>query len=155
VTGLAAILLAHHPVFHGPIGARSPQRVASLFNAIRSLCVPYSFGPGRTAGLPRLHGLESVLRSPITPIGRQSWAGAESGAIGTIPTAPASGVFPYQAGVGARPMALLNPLLGAQETGVAIDPVSFTPLYVQSALAAQVWPVQALLESLRRQYLGS
>jgi subtilisin family serine protease len=155
VTGLAAILLAHHPVFQGPLGGRSPQRVAALFNAIRSLCVPYSFGPGRTAGLPRLHGLESVLRLPISPTGRQSWAGVESGAMGTAPAPLAGGPFPHQAGFGLRSMASLNALLGAQEPGALVDPVSLTPLYVQSALAAQVWPVQALLESLRRQYLGS
>ena len=36
-----------------------------------------------------------------------------------------------------------------------IDPAYGTPLYVQTQLVAQAWPVQALLESLRRQYLGS
>ncbi len=35
-----------------------------------------------------------------------------------------------------------------------LDPVQVTPLYVQSPLMAQAWPVQALFESLRRQYLG-
>ena len=36
-----------------------------------------------------------------------------------------------------------------------IDPAQMAPVYVQPALVAQAWPVQALLESLRRQYLGN
>jgi hypothetical protein len=36
-----------------------------------------------------------------------------------------------------------------------VDAAHMTPLYVQPALVAQAWPVQALLESLRRQYLGN
>src|SRR5262249_7861626 len=43
VTGLAALLLAHHPVFLGPLRARSQARVAALFNMIRALSVPYAF----------------------------------------------------------------------------------------------------------------
>ena len=36
-----------------------------------------------------------------------------------------------------------------------VDAAHMPPLYVQPALVAQAWPVQALLESLRRQYLGN
>src|SRR5215212_350116 len=35
VTGLAALLLAHHPVFQGPLRQRNVQRVANLYNALR------------------------------------------------------------------------------------------------------------------------
>ena len=118
VTGLAALLLAHHPAFLGPLRARTQERVAALFNTIRSMCVPYPFGPGRTgAGLPRLHGLERVLQPG--PERREF--------------APAVSSVPLGAGIGST----------------MVD-----PLYVQTSLVGvgQAWPVQALLESLRRQY---
>ena len=122
VTGLAALLLAHHPAFLGPLRARTQHRVAALFNTIRSMCVPYGFGPGRAgAGLPRLHGLERVLQPG--PERRREFA--PSFAPSAVSSAP----------------------LGATIGGPMVD-----PLYVQASLVAQAWPVQALLESLRRQY---
>ena len=123
VTGLAALLLAHHPAFVGPLRARNSQRVAALFNTIRSMCVPYGFGPLRVgAGLPRLHGFERVLQPTPEP-GR--WA------------------------AGAYVAA------GAPLGGAPFAPPVVEPLYVQaSSLVAQAWPVQALLESLRRPYGG-
>jgi len=61
VTGLAALLLAHHPVFQGPLRQRNVQRVANLYKALRSMCVPLAFVPGRAgAGLPRLN--QTVLQ---------------------------------------------------------------------------------------------
>lgn len=122
VTGLAALLLAHHPVFQGPLRARSQLRVAALFNMIRRLCTPYGFGAPRAgAGLPRLHGLEHLLL-PTQPAGRER----------------ASGLFAPQDAGGVAGTSVLDP----------------TQAYVHAQLAAQAWPVQALLESLRRQYLG-
>jgi subtilisin len=62
VAGFAALLLAHHPVFRGPLRSRGPQRVAALFNLIKSACAPYPLGQGRTgAGVPRLDALAQVL----------------------------------------------------------------------------------------------
>jgi subtilisin family serine protease len=122
VTGLAALLLGHHPVFQGPLRARNQLRVATLFNMIRRLCTPYGFGAQRAgAGLPRLHGLEHVL----------------------LPTQQSNGQS-------IRPPQDIG---GAVGTGV-LDPAQMAPLYVQAQLAAQAWPAQALLESLRLQYLG-
>jgi subtilisin len=123
VTGLAALLLAHHPAFQGPLRPRNQQRVAALFNTIRSLCVPYGFGPLRAgAGLPRLHGLERVLQPSPEP----GWR--KTGALGSQPITPTS-------------------LFGAAVSGPMAD-----PLYVQASLVAQAWPVQALIETLRRPY---
>ena len=123
VTGLAALLLAHHPAFVGPLRARNSQRVAALFNTIRSMCVPYGFGPLRVgAGLPRLHGFERVLQPTPEP---SRW-----------------GAGPYVAA-------------GAALGGAPFAPAVVDPLYVQaSTLVAQAWPVQALMESLRRPYGG-
>lgn len=62
ITGLAALLLAHHPAFKGPLRARNAQRVLGLFNLIRSICTPLSFGADRSgAGLPRLEGIAQML----------------------------------------------------------------------------------------------
>ena len=59
ITGLAALLLAHHPLFKtGPQAVRGGQRISTLFNMIKSLCVPLSFPPERAgAGIPLLHHL--------------------------------------------------------------------------------------------------
>jgi subtilisin len=58
VTGLAALLCAHHPSFKqgGRFSVRNKQRVAELFKLIASSTIKYDFGPGRTGfGLPTLH----------------------------------------------------------------------------------------------------
>jgi subtilisin len=171
VTGLAALLLAHHPAFQGPLRARSPQRVAALFNMIRWTGAPYGFGLERTgAGLPRLHGLEQLLqpsphqRGRITaPTGNGQAGAAIAGAPSAVPGAsygqPVGGVMgPMTAAT--FPQVFTTPMFASPEAGAIIgggmvDPVNGAPLYVQTPLVAQPWPVQALLESLRRQYLGS
>ncbi|HEX2085323.1 MAG TPA: S8 family serine peptidase, partial [Solirubrobacteraceae bacterium] len=63
VTGLAALVLAHHPDFKGPGGGRNAQRVERLFELIKRSATPMLFGdPNRTgAGMPdapRALGLE-------------------------------------------------------------------------------------------------
>lgn len=54
VTGLAALVLAHHPDLCDGYGTRDARRVERLFQIIKSSCVPLDLGdPGRTgAGLP-------------------------------------------------------------------------------------------------------
>ncbi|HTR14484.1 MAG TPA: S8 family serine peptidase [Roseiarcus sp.] len=64
VTGMAALLLAHHPDFRGPYQARDARRVERLFELIKQSATPLSFGdPARTgAGLPNVFqalGLEA------------------------------------------------------------------------------------------------
>jgi len=150
VTGLAALLLAHHPAFQGPLRIRNPQRVAALFGMVRRMCVPYPFGPERAgAGLPRLHGVEHLLQ----PGGRHgSPANGQSWATTPWPTSPAYGIGGGTAGAFSGPP-FAHPESAAVGTS-PLDPAAIAPAYLQASLAAQVWPVQALLESLRRQYLG-
>jgi subtilisin len=169
VTGLAALLLAHHPAFEGARPVRSQQRVAALFNMIRRMCVPYNFGEGRVgAGLPRLHGLEQLLQVSQQRAERATASTGNGQTGATIPVAPsaAAGVpygQPFGGGVGPMPATLAAaftaPVFAPQETGAvigagAVDPAHVFPIYVQTPLVAQAWPFQALLESLRRQYLG-
>jgi hypothetical protein len=54
VTGLAALVLAHHPDFQGAFRARSAARVDRLFAILKASCQPLALGdPGRTgAGFP-------------------------------------------------------------------------------------------------------
>jgi subtilisin len=114
VTGFAALLLAHHPVFkNGPFSQRSAQRVAGLFNLIKTSCAPYNFGPGRTgAGVPMLHGLVQAVQAPPAAIAQQP-----AGAAGQVPqqpvaAAPSQGVGAGQAAVTSSPQDLLASQLG-------------------------------------------
>jgi len=156
VTGLAALLLAHHPVFQGPLRVRNHQRVGALFTMIRRMCIPYGFGAERTgSGLPRFHGLEQLLQPTQQPGGPGSaWARERQAA-----TAMSGLAFGQHAGGPMAPPAFSAPMFASQEAGGVVstsvlDPAQVTPLYVQGPLVAQAWPVQALFESLRRQYLG-
>jgi hypothetical protein len=45
VCGLAALVLAHHPLLQGPLKARNEQRVAALFGLLRACAVPYFPAP--------------------------------------------------------------------------------------------------------------
>lgn len=53
VTGLASLLLAHHPSLGPQVIGKGPTRVVALFDLIRRIASPYPFGRERTgAGLP-------------------------------------------------------------------------------------------------------
>ncbi|MGI4768054.1 MAG: S8 family serine peptidase [Janthinobacterium lividum] len=53
VTGLAALLLAHHPALGPQAFPKGPARVAALFDLVKRIASPYPFGAERTgAGLP-------------------------------------------------------------------------------------------------------
>jgi subtilisin len=178
VSGVAALLLAHHTAFQGPLRARNQQRVAGLFSLIRSMSVPYVFGAGSAgAWLPRLHGLEQLLQPNAEAPGERRGASAGNGqAALAIPVPPpaVSGVLvgapatripagqPFGGVVG--PMAApltpaFVPSAFAPSAGSAIisatvvDP-HVAALYAQAPLGAQGWSFHALLDSLRRQYGG-
>jgi subtilisin len=91
VTGLAAILLAHHPAFQTTFRTRGPQRVAALFSLVKSVCAPCSLGQGRTGfGIPKLDSLFSVL----VPAAADSADRAAAQATTPQPGAPASTTQP-------------------------------------------------------------
>lgn len=68
VTGLAALILAHHPDFRDGFRERNVQRVDRLFEIIRSSCTPLYLGdPGRSgAGLPNAPRALSLKTSALT-----------------------------------------------------------------------------------------
>jgi subtilisin len=71
VTGMAALILAHHPLFQGPLKARSEQRVSALFSLIRACAVPQFADPLRGgAGVPdlrRVPGLYGAAAPGVYP----------------------------------------------------------------------------------------
>jgi subtilisin family serine protease len=116
VTGLAALILAHHRDFsEGAFRVRNAARVMRLWDIIKRSCRPLNLGdPQRTgAGLPDTLvalGLQPMTTFPVTPPGQpppqqwQQWlagllAGAGSPPQGTVPPrgfAPAA-VHPWMA----------------------------------------------------------
>jgi subtilisin len=167
VTGLAALLLAHHAAFQGPLRARNQQRVVGLFNMIRLMCVPYGFGPARAgAGLPRLHGLEQVLQPSLHQNGggvAASTGNIQAAATSAAPSVAPGPVFGQPIGGLAGPMMLavppafavpaLTPPAASAVFGGAVGMVD--PFYVHAPrAAAPPWSLQALLDSLRWQYGG-
>lgn len=57
VTGLAALVLAHHPDFQGPFKARNAMRVDRLFQILKISAQPLNLGDPRRTGF----GLPDVL----------------------------------------------------------------------------------------------
>jgi hypothetical protein len=57
VTGLAALVLAHHPDFRGPFKSRNADRVDRLFQILRASAQPIHVGDARRTGF----GMPDVL----------------------------------------------------------------------------------------------
>jgi len=98
VSGLATMLLAHHPVFR--MSARGPQRVHALAAMIRQMCTPYPLGQNRTgSGLPRV---TPQIASALQPTTRPTVSAPAGGAV--APQA-AGFIWPQQ-----QPMATFVPM---------------------------------------------
>lgn len=64
ITGLAALMVAHHPAFQGQLKERNANRVAGLFSMIRSASTGSQLGNERTgAGIPKLHSMVPVFQA--------------------------------------------------------------------------------------------
>jgi hypothetical protein len=62
VTGLAALILAHHPLFRGPLKGRSEQRVSTLFGLLRaSAAMPITDPLRGGAGVPNLQRVPGLF----------------------------------------------------------------------------------------------
>jgi subtilisin family serine protease len=104
VTGLAALVLAHHPLFQGPFRTRSEQRVQALFELIQASAVPHFPDPQRGgAGVPDLqripgeHGAGVRLQGPA---GTDPFAGVlpslGSGLTGGVPAYSPMATYGWQ-----------------------------------------------------------
>jgi subtilisin family serine protease len=69
VTGMAALLLAHHPVFQSQLRDRTAQRAQELARMLLSVASSYPFGADRTgSGVPRLNPLVDLLVQTLQPL---------------------------------------------------------------------------------------
>ncbi len=89
ITGLAALVLAHHPEFRGTAQMRSAARVERLFQIIKQACQPLMLGDQRRTGF----GLPDVLRAVgLAPAHGMSGLGAAlgnaGGSIGSMMASP-------------------------------------------------------------------
>ena len=119
VTGLGALLLAHHPIFHGQFRERNAARVEALYRLIRLISEPIALGADRIgAGLPRLGKVAATL----IPSQQQPAAGSgQPMPLGTI--SPISPMFLSggQGGVQAGflvPQAIGGPIFVPQQVGL-------------------------------------
>ena len=118
ITGLATMLLAHHPLFQGPMSARGAQRVHTMASMIRQMCTPYQLGTNRTgAGLPRITPQIAVALQP-----RVSTAAAQPGA---------------PAGATAQPLGAMVGSVAPQAAGF-VWPQAFMPTFMPMAADRQV-----------------
>jgi subtilisin family serine protease len=82
VSGLAALVLAHHPDFQSAFKARGPERVERLFQVIKMSARRVSLGDSSRTG----YGLPDVLvavglQAPLAQVGQQ---GARTGGAGAL-----------------------------------------------------------------------
>jgi subtilisin family serine protease len=163
VSGFAALVLAHHPAFRGQLGARGPNRVAALFQLMRSAAAPYNLGPGRTgAGIPRLHGLVQAMRTTAVAVPAPAAAPGVGRAPGPAPaeTQPPSAAAeqPLRDVIQAEIQRALQALFTGQP--VALPPELVAALLARSgaapAVSAQgVTPLSATDQNLLRFLLGA
>ena len=103
MTGLAALVLAHHPAFQdGSLRARSEQRVHALFELIRASAVPRFADPQHGGAgvpyLPRIPGSHGLVMGLAATDGveriamPQYWPGPVQGWPAWLQP-PASGFF--------------------------------------------------------------
>ena len=112
ITGVAALLLAHHPVFQTQYRTRTRDRVNALFGLIQSICTPLSLGSDRTgAGMPNIARLAAVLQAqpaqatapqPGTTVAPQAVTpfGVPLGSLSTFAAGPQIGQLTPQGWIG-------------------------------------------------------
>ena len=98
VAGLAALILAHHPLLQGTFRARTEQRVSTLFGMLRACAMPYFADPMRSgAGVPDLQHVPGLLGT------------ADLRAFSAMPMpGQTPGVEPFPGGYGAGPYPYLQ-----------------------------------------------
>ncbi len=118
VTGLAALVLAHHPDFRTALRTRSAQRVDRLFQIIKMSCQPVMLGDPRRTGFglpdaPRAVGISPAMGMSIgQPAMTTTVAGTGAGT-GT----GLGGALGMGTGIGNAIGASIGPALGGQIGG--------------------------------------
>jgi subtilisin len=144
VTGLAALILAHHPLLQPK--QQNEQRVAQLFQILRACAIPYIGDAARGgAGLPNaLVALGQTAASP-QPVTAQPASGAMAGALaGNALMGGVGGLLGGLAGQLAG-----NPLAGLQLGGAhAVSGSLLGPSGYQSPLLAALLSNPAAVQTL-------
>jgi subtilisin len=127
ITGMGALLLAHHPVFRDAARVRNEQRVVQLFSLLASAGVRFLGDPNREGvGVPDLQkvaGLGSQAPSPGTAQAASASIGPLLGNVGT----PFGGISPLGANITFGPQGfrtnLANQMVPFSSNGFGINPV--------------------------------
>lgn len=167
VTGVAALLLAHHPLFMTTYAQRTPERVAALFNLIRSLCIPFPFPNRAGAGMPTVNGINQLAtaggdRQAAPQLAPQGFFGDLLGQVGqplgsaigsAFGNQQLGGFLPFQAGPQQlAPQTATNNFLGMTPYGVSpfISPLGVSPFLSNTYLPPNL-VTELILRSLLRQ----
>jgi subtilisin family serine protease len=121
VTGMAALLLAHHPVFRDGARLRNEQRVAQLFSLLAGTCTPFLGDRTREgAGLPDLQKAAGLVASANAP------------GVAVANAGPMGGLSPFSANI---PFAVpnINPALLPPFGGTFLPP-GINPALLQGLL---------------------
>jgi subtilisin family serine protease len=147
ITGLAALVLAHHPDFQGPFKAKTAERVERLFQIIKISARPVNLGdPSRTGfglpdaliaiGLQPSPGISTVPPSPHPP-------GGSRNAASPMMSAQAGGTVGNQLGSAIGGAFGNSQLSGGMGQAGALGTASFQPYanaYVDNTqLGPQAW----------------
>jgi len=153
VTGMAALLLAHHPVFRDQFPNRDANRVQAVFSMLQSITTPYTFGADRTgAGIPKLEPIINFLVQSIqhpAGDGNQVAAGQQANAGMTNGAVPNGGfINPMSAGP-------LGTMMGGGMTAPQLNPFQAMP-QPAGAQQPQQWidpRILALLIAQQQQHI--
>ncbi|PFD40349.1 hypothetical protein CN285_13810 [Bacillus cereus] len=154
VTGFAALLFAHHP--HLRMMARSTDRVAGLFQLIRTLCSPYAFGNSSTRsgnGLPKLDQIIAALQVlPTNTAGTVSQPINNSNVSNELVT---NGGTPPAASTGAVHAASTEATPAASTGAVHAASIEATPAASTEAVhAASIGPMHAATGGMAPMSIG-
>jgi hypothetical protein len=108
VTGLAALVLAHHPDFKNAFKTRDARRVERLFQILKESTVPLQFGNGERSGTglpyaPRALGIETAPSTVAGFAGAPPVSEASIEALRRLLGLLTSGVAIPTAGAGVQP----------------------------------------------------
>ena len=100
ITGMAALLLAHHPILHNQFPQRDANRVNATFSLLQSVATPYLFGAERTGtGIPKFQPIVDMLVQSIQQPAAGQEAALAAQAVGTgAPTGAGASFNPMSAG---------------------------------------------------------
>ena len=86
VTGMAALVLAHHPDFQGAFQTRDARRVERLFEIIKQTATPISSGdPSRLGtGLPKIYRALGLETWPAQPFAATNDVGGGSEVVAAV-----------------------------------------------------------------------